>query len=97
MLTTIFLKSIQVASFLITKKTQGLYEACLRRVMDVCKAQTGRLPAPRLLVADYKLAILQATSSVFPTGRARGCYYHSGMVGKVQKQYFSNFKCSFCL
>jgi hypothetical protein len=64
-----------------TNKTQALYESCLRRLMEVCQQETGRVPEPRLLVANYELAILQAMSSVFPTvGRARGCYYYSGSV-----------------
>ena len=63
-----------------TRKTQALYEACLRRIVEVCHQQTGRTPQPTLLVSDYELAILQAMKTVFPTGRARGCYYHSGMV-----------------
>ncbi|KZS09553.1 Uncharacterized protein APZ42_026210 [Daphnia magna] len=76
-----FLIAIAVASFLMTNKTQSLYECCLRRLLEVCQQNTGGVPEPTLLISDYELAILQSLSAVFPTRRARGCYYHSGMVG----------------
>lgn len=75
-----FSKVVNIASFLMTSRSQVLYEACLRRVLEVCQQQTGRIPRPSLLVSDYELAILQAMASTFPTGQARGCYYHSGTV-----------------
>lgn len=64
-----------------TRKTQALYEVALRKVLEVCLQQTGRIPTPARLISDYELAILQALANVFPTGRARGCYFHSGQVG----------------
>lgn len=33
--------SIQIAAFLMTGKTQALYEACLARILQVCRQQTG--------------------------------------------------------
>ncbi|KZS20643.1 Uncharacterized protein APZ42_012578 [Daphnia magna] len=74
------LKAITVALFLMTNKTQALYECCLCRLLEVCQQDTGRVPEPTLLISDYELAILQSLSAVFPTGRARGCYHHSWMV-----------------
>jgi hypothetical protein len=35
--------SIQAATFLMTAKTQALYEACLARLNEVCLQQTGRM------------------------------------------------------
>jgi|688.fasta_scaffold1075547_1 hypothetical protein len=66
-----------------TRRTQALYEAALRKVVEVCVQQTGRTPTPVRLISDYELAVLRAFSNVFPTGRARGCYFHSGQVGAV--------------
>ncbi|KAK4037542.1 hypothetical protein OUZ56_029574 [Daphnia magna] len=72
--------AITVALFLMTNKTQALYECCLCRLLEVCQQDTGRVPEPTLLISDYELAILQSLSAVFPTGRARGCYHHSWMI-----------------
>ncbi|KAK4013039.1 hypothetical protein OUZ56_025283 [Daphnia magna] len=72
--------AIAVASFLVTNKSRALYECCLRRLLEVSQQIKGRVPEPSLFVSDYELLILQSMSTVFPTGRARGCYYHSGMV-----------------
>lgn len=35
--------SIQVATFLMTAKTQALYEVCLARLKEICLQQTGRI------------------------------------------------------
>lgn len=64
-----------------TRKSRVLYESALNRLLDVCFEQTGRRPSPELLISDYELAILEAAATCFPTGRARGCWYHSGNVG----------------
>ncbi|KAK4009323.1 hypothetical protein OUZ56_018440 [Daphnia magna] len=63
-----------------TNKIQTLCECCLRRLLEICQQNTGRVPEPTLLISDYELAILQSMSAVFLTGRARGCYFHSGML-----------------
>ncbi len=34
---------VQVATFLMTAKTQALYEACLARLNEVCLQKTGRI------------------------------------------------------
>ena len=75
-----------------TSRSQALYEACLRRVLEICREHTGRSPRPLLLVSDYEIAILQALASTFPTGQARGCYYHSGTVMTI---FFHMFTCKF--
>ena len=33
--------AVHVASFLMTAKTQSLYEACLRRLVEICQQLTG--------------------------------------------------------
>ena len=73
-----------------TNKVQGLYELCIRKVLDRMRELLGRVPEPLRLVSDYELAILNALTSCFPTGRTRGCYFHSGNVSQ-----FSAFKTIF--
>ncbi len=63
-----------------TRKTRQLYEAAIGRLLEVCFQQTGRRPAPIKLVSDYEVAILESMSNCFPSGSARGCWYHSGNV-----------------
>lgn len=64
-----------------TGKTQALYELALRRIIEVClEHNTGRVPAPVRLVGDFEIAILQALSNCFPTGQARGCWFHYASV-----------------
>lgn len=63
-----------------TRKTRVLYELAMNRLLEVCVQHTGRRPVPALLVSDYELAILEALAICFPTGRSRGCWYHSGVV-----------------
>lgn len=59
-----------------TSKSQELYTLCLNRLLMVCREKEGRYPAPLRLVSDFELAILQSLQECFPTGRARGCWYH---------------------
>ncbi len=35
--------AVRVAAFLLTAKTQALYELCLRRLLEVCRQITGTL------------------------------------------------------
>ena len=63
-----------------TGRTRGLYRQCLARTLEVCRQETNRVPTPLRLISDYEIGILTAMQEAFPGARARGCYFHSGMV-----------------
>ena len=79
----LYFKAINVGCFLMTRKTRQLYEAALNHLNDICFQQTGRRPTPLLLVSDYEIAILEAMTNCFPTGSARGYWYHSENVSTL--------------
>ncbi len=66
--------------FLMSHKDQELYEECIKVVLERARERCGRVPQPVHLIADFELAILQALKKCFPTGQARGCYFHSSNV-----------------
>ena len=71
-----------ISWFLMSHKDQELYEECIKVVLERTQERCGRVPEPVHLISDFELAILQALKKCFPTGRARGCYFHSSNARK---------------
>ena len=79
-----------------TARTQELYVQCLTRLNEICREQHGRIPAPTRLIADYELGLLQAMQSCFPTGRARGCWFHSATVSDIYSILYQSYFIANC-
>ena len=52
-----------------TSRSQALYEACLRRVLEISRERTGRSPRPLLLVIVYEIAIYKLWRQRFPLAK----------------------------
>ena len=68
-----------VAYAFMTGKTEDLYEGVLDHVKQRA-IQLGGEPRPTKLISDYELAIMNAMTTVFPTGNTQGCFFHFSQV-----------------
>ncbi len=76
-------QAFPVAYILMADKTEALHTCtvALRRMMEIFEELHPNLVVqPTLMISDYEQAILSATQTVFPTGRARGCWFHFAQV-----------------
>jgi MULE transposase domain len=62
-------------------KTQKLYEDVFAAIKQVAASNQGKEPAPQLIISDFEIAIMGAAAIQFPSGRARGCWFHFSQVG----------------
>ena len=70
-----------IAYVLMSEKTTDLYTAVLRRIMEVFHQKFPEADCSvSLMISDFEQAILSSTQTTFPTGRARGCWFHFAQI-----------------
>ncbi len=70
-----------LAYAMMTEKTEALYTAVLRRIIEVLTAlPDGGHPTITSMISDFEFAIINAMETTFPEAQSRGCWYHFGQV-----------------
>ena len=59
---------------------------------DVALAQMGISFDPQVIVSDFELAMVQASTMSFPNSYHRGCYYH--FMQAIWRKVCSKIQCS---
>lgn len=72
---------------LLSRKTTAIYEAALRAVLQLCAGTNVQC-----IISDYEAALMNAASSVFPSARVTGCWFHftQAIVNKFKVSSFDD-------
>lgn len=76
--------------FLMTAKTQALYQLCLESSVDTCFERKGPRAMRRRMVADLELAIPQEMQIVFPIIELKKDFERSRLMHKLSIMYLTS-------